>query len=415
MTPTLLAGFTLAPTWLRGWAWRRDDSRIAEVFRGGPITDAIIAAERSGYDFAFRPDAMELDPTRIAFDGGQMGIDPLIQLAALAGVTSRIGLVATISATYADPYTIARQLTSLEHLAGPRIGWNLVTSLGGASNHSAPRGEDSASRWARAREFVDVVEGLRQGFPESALLRDRGTGRFSEADAIVQLGHVGEHFSVRGPMPTPAPYSRRLPLLQAGGSPSGRDFAARVADAVFTAAPDGAVAAELRHDLASRATGRPRALVLPGLSLFLAETRAEAAHLHRAGQSPATLSRRREAVGRALGVDLSDHAEDAVISRERLGPEPTGDGDRRLWDDARGGMRLGAILTSPAAVADLHWTVVGTIEDAVTAISERLEDSSIDGYIAFPGGSWDSVERACAVLPALRTAGYGRTDHPLAG
>lgn len=410
MSRTLLTGFTLAPTWLRGWGWRHPDSRVEEMFVGGPIVEAVVRAERAGFDFAFRPDAQEIDPARIRDDAGQLGLDPLIQLAALAVQTHRIQLVATLSATFADPFTVARQLVSLEHLAGPRIGWNLVTSLGGDRNHATPRPETSAGRWRRAAEFVEVVEGLRAGFPPDAVIHDRASGRFTDPERLRRLDHEGESFRVEGPLTTPSGSGGRLPMLQAGGSEAGRQFAARHADAVFTAAPQEESAAELRRDLIVRARelGRVPAAVVPGLSLFLGATSDEAWAAFRAAQSPATLARRRDAVAAAMHADLSDLSVDDSVPRARLRTPDTpldARAERLRAVAARG--TLGALLESPDAVADLHWTVIGTVDDAADAISVRFEHASLDGFIAFPGGSWNSVELACdALVPELRRRGH---------
>lgn len=410
MTHTLLTGFTLAPTWLRGAGWRHPGSRVEELFSGGPIVEAVTRAERAGFDFAFRPDAQEIDPRRIRDDAGQLGLDPLIQLAALASHTRRIQLVATLSATFADPFTVARQLVSLEHLAGPRIGWNLVTSLGGDRNHAVARPDTSAGRWRRATEFVEVVEGLRAGFPPDAVVHDRASGRFTDPERLRTLDHHGENFRVEGPLTTPSGSHGRLPMLQAGGSASGREFAARHADAVFTAAPQEEQSAELRRDLALRARAldrRPPAVV-PGLSLFLGATKAEAWAVFRAAQSPATLARRRDVVAAAMHADLSVLSLDDTVPAARLrSPDsPLDPRAKRLRAIARRDT-LGALLESPDAVADLHWTVIGTVEDASNAISSRLERGALDGFIAFPGGDGASVELTCdALLPELRRRGY---------
>lgn len=410
MSRALLTGFTLAPTWLRGWGWRHPDSRVEEMFAGGPIVEAVTRAERAGFDFAFRPDAQEIDPRRIVDDAGQLGLDPLIQLAALALRTSRIQLVATLSATFAHPFTVARQLVSLEHLAGPRVGWNLVTSLGGDRNHAVPRPETSAGRWRRAAEFVEVVEGLRAGFPPDAVVHDRASGRFTDPSRLRRLDHEGENFRVEGPLTTPSGSADRLPMLQAGGSTAGREFAARHADAVFTAAPREESAAELRDDLILRAQalGRRPAAVVPGLSLFLGATRDDAWGAFRAAQSPATMARRRDVVAAAMHADLAGLALDDTVPRARLRtPDvPLDVRAERLRSAAEHGT-LGALLESPDAVADLHWTVIGTVDDAADAISSRVDRGTIDGFIAFPGGSWASVELACdALLPELRQRGH---------
>lgn len=344
----LITGFGVAATWLRGQAWRQPDSRADELFASTPFTELVVAAEASGYDFAFRPDAAHLELAHVATSPGHLSIDPFMQLTLLATATKRIGLVGTVSATFADPFTVARQLVTLEHVAGPRVGWNLVTSLAGDGNHAPTRAERSEERWERAAEFVEVVEGLRAAFPADAVLDDRATGRFLDADRIRPLAHHGTHFAVRGPLPLPAGSGDRLPILQAGGSTAGVRFATRHAAGVFALAPRAADAVQAREALHARGPLQhdgPAPGLYAGISLFLAPTRDEAWRLFHAAR---------------------------------------GDSDEPLR----------------------HWTVVGTVQDAVDAIEWRWTHDAIDGVIVFPGGSWDSAMRAALELvPALAARG----------
>ena len=344
--PKLVTGFSLAPTWLRGTAWRGGGDRIDRVFDPDGLAAEVLAAEQAGLDFAFRPDAAVIDPSRFVRDYSMLGPDPLIQLAALAQHTSRIGLVGTVSASFADPYPVARQLVSLEHLSRGRIGWNVVTSRAGDGNFSARRHENSAARWDRCAEFVAVVEALRRSFPRAAWVADADSGVLLDAARVRPIDHSGSDFSVVGPLPLPVRQSGALPLLQAGGSPAAEGFAGGHADAVFTAAPHRAdgVATRARLRAIADAASRKTPLVLPGLSLFLAETRGEA---------------------------------------ERRYPDALDPGKR-----------------TP------HWSVVGSPVDAADAIERRVAVGALDGFIAFPGGSWDTAELLFAeVMPLLRARG----------
>lgn len=347
---SLVTGFSLAPTWLRGSSWRRPDSRVEELFSGGGIVDAVILAERAGFDLAFRPDALTLPRDAVAHDPAHLGLDPVVQAAQLAGVTSRIGLVVTVSATFTEPYPLARQLVSLEHLAPGRIGWNVVTSRSGDEQFSIARLPASAERWRRAEEVVDAVESLRRSFPVSAFVADRASGVLVDIERVRTVDHRGDNFRVAGPLPLPAPSSEPLPLLAAGGGEAAVSFAGRRADAVFAAAIEVEAALEQRAALRAAAVGAGRSgapLLLPGLSLLLADTREEAAEIERSAS--------------------------AVGARRTGGP---------------------------------HWSVVGTPHDAVAAIAARARRGAIDGFIAFPIGSWRSVELLCdTVMPRLRTLG----------
>ncbi|MFT4258498.1 LLM class flavin-dependent oxidoreductase [Microbacterium sp.] len=358
---TLLAGFSIAPTWMRAQAWRRADSRVEELLSGGPIIDAVLRAEAAGFDIAFRPDALTLPLETIGRDPAHLGLDPIVQAAQLAGATRRIGIVVTISATFTEPYPLARQLVSLEHLAPGRIGWNVVTSRSGDEHFSIERLPDSDARWRRAGELIDVVESLRSGFPMAAMRFDRDAGVLVDQERIRPSAHSGENFRVAGPLPLPVPTPRPLPLMVAGGGEATIALAGRRADAMFASAieAESGVAQRAAIREVARAAGRTDApLLLPGISLLLADTPAEAEAIER------------DTYPLALG-------------RRGTGP---------------------------------HWSVVGTADDAVAAIVERARARALDGFIAFPVGSWRSVELLCdEVMPRLRALGLvGEAEGPFA-
>lgn len=341
-------GLSLAPTWWRGQAWRAPDSRIEELFELEPRIELARAAEAAGIDFLFLPDVPALDVARLNQGPAFGALDPLVLSSALATATSRIGLVTTAATAFHPPYLAARQLLSLHRLSRGRAGWNVVTALRGHENFGVVD-TPSAERYAQALEHLEVVRALWRSFPPEALLLDRATGRFADEQLVRPIEHEGAWFRVAGPLTLPAPAGGPPPIFQAGDSESGRDFAARVADAVFAATASREAAAQLRADLRARAEqfGRDATAVrlLPGASLFLAATSEEAAQLHR---------------------------------------HETGPGAR-------------------------HWTITGTVQDAVREIAEWASCGAIDGFIALPGGGADSLRRITEELvPALTEAGLFR-------
>lgn len=210
----------------------------------------------------------------------------------------------------------------------------------------------------------------------------------------------------------------RIPLFQAGASDWGRDFAARVADAVFAATPDIECGVALRRDLRQRALdhGRePAAIrVLPGLSLYLAASRAQARDLHRAAHADQDRARQRLYVGRALGLDLERLDPDQPITVRMLGqPGPDMRSPthvqllRRLVEREQPCLR--ELLARPEAAASAHWTVVGTVDDAVAEIQRRAEAGAADGFIALPGGAMQSLDLLLdGVMPRLAAMGLAR-------
>ncbi|MBB1576353.1 MAG: LLM class flavin-dependent oxidoreductase [Propionibacterium sp.] len=349
---TLNIGIALSPTWLRQGAWRRDDSRVEEMFTLAPYRELAHQAEEAALDFLFCPEAGYLRPETIDKAPGFATLDSYTLVAALAATTTRIGLVPTIQTVYAHPFPVARSLASLQQISGGRAGWNVVTALGGEENYGLANPPGSAERYARAAEFVSVVTSLWDSFPAEAFVADRASGVFADATRVRSIDFEGEHFQIAGPMALPAHPAGRLPLLQAGASPSGIAFAGSVADAVFGATPELEAAREQRTALreAAVAAGRDAGGIrfLPGLNLVLAATRGEA-------------------------QDLAEASE----------------------------------VDTP-----LHWSVIGTPADAADAIEARAAAGAIDGFIALPGGSRKSIDLFLdQVVPLLRQRGLFRDGY----
>ena len=345
-TIPLVVGLALSPVWLSAAAWRREDSRVEEMFSLGPYRDLAEGAERAALDFLFCPEAGYLDPTTIRYSPGFATLDSFTLLTALAAVTRRIGLVPTVQTAFAHPFPVARQLASLHRISGGRAGWNVVTALAGEQNHGLAELPDSASRYARAEEFISVVEALWRSFPAEAFVADRDAGVFADPERVLPIDFDGKHFKVAGPMALPHHPAGRLPVVQAGASPAGIAFAGARADLVFGAVPELESARGQRAALRSAAAtaGRDPGAIrfLPGLHLVLAETREQA---------------------------------------------------RRVAEANAGNRKL-------------HWSVIGTPADAVQEIIRRAEAAALDGFIALPGGWWNSVELFLTeVVPELRAQG----------
>ena len=197
-------------------------------------------AERACFDALFVADSVASDsgPGTQAM-ARAVRFEPLTLLAALAAVTERIGLIATATTTYNEPYHVARKFASLDQLSGGRAGWNLVTSdnAAEAGNFGRDQHVDHAQRYARAREFHDVVTGLWDSWDDGAFPNDKDGARYFDPAARHVLDHRGEHFSVRGPLNVARSPQGRPVVVQAGSSEPGRRLAAATADVVFTAHP----------------------------------------------------------------------------------------------------------------------------------------------------------------------------------
>jgi FMN-dependent oxidoreductase (nitrilotriacetate monooxygenase family) len=242
-------------------------------------------AERGLFDAFFINDQPVLRPGWET-SPSPLRLEPLIALASVAQHTERVGLVGTLSTTFNHPYNLARAFGSLDRASHGRAGWNVVTSYNpqiaanfgeqGTEQGTLPKQE----RYARAREFVEVVIKLWQTWAPDAIVADKQSGRFADPAKVRPARHHGDYFSVTGGLAVPSSEQGFPVLIQAGASAAGLDLAARYADATFVSAPAFDVAVDYRRRLdaasAARPAGRPPVLSLPGATLVLASTEGEA-------------------------------------------------------------------------------------------------------------------------------------------
>jgi len=212
-------------------------------------------AEAGLFDAIFLADQLALGDD-IAH-GPRTALEPITVLATLAVSTSRVGLIATASTTYTEPFNLARQFASLDHISRGRIGWNIVTSwlAPAARNYGGTAQVSHAERYARAEEFMTVVKGLWDSWAADAELDDRASGCYANPARIRPLNHEGAYYRVAGPLNLPRGPQGRPVLVQAGSSDTGREFAARHAEAIFTAQVEKTSAQAFYADLKARVAG----------------------------------------------------------------------------------------------------------------------------------------------------------------
>jgi FMN-dependent oxidoreductase (nitrilotriacetate monooxygenase family) len=264
-------------------AWRVQDDDPIKAASTQALVESAAIAERGLLDAVFLADGPFLPIFRAAYFP-QIRYDPLSVLAALSMTTQHIGLIATASTTYNAPYELARRLLTVDHLSGGRAGWNVVTTVQAetAANFGQAGHPEHDDRYARATEFVHVVQKLWDGWEEQALVGDRETGRWADISKIHPADHHGTYYDVAGALPVHRSPQGRPILAQAGSSPAGIDLAARIADLVFTPQPNVEAGLKFRARLDTAAAGYGRRsgrdiLILPGLSFVLGSTQAEAA------------------------------------------------------------------------------------------------------------------------------------------
>src|ERR1700726_1789072 len=257
-------------------SWRHRGSSLLPLTDIRYYQDLAQRAETALFDSVFLADQLALgeDSGRAA----RTWLEPIPVLAALAVSTSRIGLVATASTTYTEPFNLARQFASIDHISNGRAAWNIVTSwLATAAENYGEAGQVShADRYARGEEFMAVVKELWDSWAADAVIDDRASGVYARAERIRPINHRGDFYGVAGPLNMPRCPQGRPVLVQAGSSDTGRRFAARHADAVFTAHVAKTTAQEFYADLKALAAAEgpqpEHVRILPGLGPMIAGT-----------------------------------------------------------------------------------------------------------------------------------------------
>ena len=375
-------------------------------------------AEDAAFDSIFLADSLSMS-SEVAHTA-RSWLEPITLLGALAAATSKIGLIATASTTYTEPFNLVRQFASLDHISNGRIGWNIVTSWSVAAAHNY--GDDiqvsHAERYARAEEYMAVAKALWDSWADDAVLDDRPAGRYARRDAIHALDHAGEHYKVAGPLNVPRCPQGRPVFVQAGSSETGRDFAARHAEVVFTAQMEKATAQAFYADLKARAAkaGRDpdRVAILPGLSPLIADTQEEAERLVRELNELADPEvGRKRLSGRFGGFDFGHLDLDRVLTVEDF-PDP----DTVQAARSRAATIVGLVererptlrqLLARLAGARGHYTFAGTPEQTADLMEEWLRDGAADGFNLMPPVlPWMLDAFIERVLPLLRQRGLFR-------
>jgi FMN-dependent oxidoreductase (nitrilotriacetate monooxygenase family) len=261
-------------------------------------------AEAAKFDLVFIVDSPFITPDTAPHFLNRL--EPLTLLSAIAVSTSRIGLVGTLTTSYWEPYNVARQFGSLDHISKGRAGWNVVTTglEGAARNYGRDEHFEHGFRYARAAEFVEVVQGLWDSYEDDAFPRDKAAGLFLDKAKQHPLNHKGTHFSVAGPLALSRSPQGQPVIFQAGDSDEGRNLGAQIAEAVFTG-PDSFETAQAYYtDLKGRAAalGRDPDLitVMPGLAPVIAETDEEAQAIVAAQQGALDVGKLLVQLGRAF-------------------------------------------------------------------------------------------------------------------
>jgi FMN-dependent oxidoreductase (nitrilotriacetate monooxygenase family) len=378
-------------------------------------------AEAALFDSIFLADQLALGND--VAQAARTWLEPITVLAAVAVATNRIGMVATASTTYTEPFNLARQFASLDHISNGRVAWNIVTSwLATAAGNFGGEGQlTHAERYARGEEYMTVVKALWDSWAEDAVVDDRATGVYATADRIRPINHKGEYYQVTGPLNMPRCPQGRPVLVQAGSSDTGRRFAARHAEAVFTAHMEKATAQAFYADLKALVAAEGRApdnvLILPGLSPMIAATEAEAQRLVRETNelSDPEVGRKRLS-GRFGGHDFSHLPLDRPLKPEDF-PVPSSVEAARSRTEVilslvrREKPTLRQLLASLAGARG-HFTFAGTPEQIADLIEDWFTDGAADGFNIMPPVLPAMLDVFSAeVIPLLQQRGLFRSGY----
>ncbi len=394
--------------------WRMDGAFTSHMEL--PVMQEIARiAERGKFDLVFISDSMAMDPTD--HPSFMCRFEPTTLITALAACTTHVGLGATVSTSFSEPYNVARIFGSIDHLSGGRAAWNVVTSSNpkAALNFNLDEHIEHELRYERANEFVDVVRGLWDCWDDGAIVADRATGRYIDAGKVRTLDHQGRFFKVRGPLNMARSPQGHPVIIQAGGSPSGLELAARTADVVFSVVQELEPAKAAYRDLKGRMAkyGRPpEALaVLPGVMTIIGDSEAQARETLAKLQSWITNSNALTLVTSRIGYDVSGHPLDGPVP-----PPPPRLNSQTfpsvLYEMAKREKMTLRDLFNLTAAARGHWVLCGTPTTIADTMEQWFVEGAADGYNMlpawFPGGFSDFVDR---VVPELQRRGLFRREY----
>ena len=403
-------------------AWRHRDVPADGAVHFDYFLKSAIKAEAAKLDMIFFADGLGIrasdEPAgSLCRDMRNVELEPLTLLAALGVCTKHIGLVATASTTYNEPFHVARKFASIDHIGGGRAGWNVVTSWSEqeAWNFSRDTHLGYAERFERADEFVDVVKGLWNSWEDDAFIRDKESGVFYEPSKLHTLNHKGKHFSVRGPLNAARTPQGRPIIVQAGGSEAGRELAAKDADVVysnaFELAPAKAFYDDVKARLAKHGRTADQLLIMPGVTLYVGKTREEAQAKFDELQALIDPLSGLAMLHAYLG-DLSAYDVDGPVPEVVLSGNQVRSIAENLLNLARKDKLSIRQLYQTVAAGNGCRVLIGTPADVVDDLQHWFESGAADGFnmcpATLPQGIDDLAE---LVIPEMRRRGLFRTEY----
>ncbi|WP_145137733.1 LLM class flavin-dependent oxidoreductase [Roseomonas gilardii] len=377
-------------------------------------------AEAAKFDMVFLADgigirAKDEPPGSLCRSAQTAELEPLTLLSALAPMTTHIGLVATASTTYNEPYHIARKYASLDRISGGRAGWNIVTSWSDAEAQNFNRDQhlDYGTRYERAAEFVEVVKGLWDSWDADALVRDKESGIFFDTAKLHVLNHQGKHFKVKGPLSVARSPQARPVLVQAGASEAGMEIGAESAEVIYAVPHEIDTGRSYYRDLKERAARKGRdpegMKILPGITPFIGATEAEAREKYDLLNALVAPELGLSYLYGQMG-DLSAYPLDGPV------PEPN---DPKVRSIAKNLLKLAQ--RDNLTIRQLYTTIaagfgsrilIGTARQIADEMEAWVEAEAADGFNICPAALPVGLEDfAAQVVPELQRRGMFRTEY----
>ena len=419
MAKQLHLGAFMRPVSIHTGAWRYPGAFPDANFSLAAIRRFIRSLEAAKFDYFFMADhlgVLNLPRQALMRSHTVTSFEPFTLLSALAGVTERIGLVATASTTYDEPFHVARRFASLDHISGGRTGWNVVTTSNPDSsrNFGLETQPDHAARYHRAREFHDVVTGLWDSFADDAFVMDAAKGIYFDPARMRALNHKGEHFSVTGPLNIARPVQGWPVIFQAGASDPGRQLAAETAEAVFAAESTLEGSKAYYDDVKGRAAtvGRnpDHIKIMPAVFLVVGDTVEEA-------------RAKRAKLDSLVHYDSGIHSLSGMLGHDVSGFDPDGPlpdipesnaskSSRRFMIELARAENLTIRQLAAKAGSYGGLAFVGTAKTIADEMQHWLEQAACDGFTTMfpylPEGLEDFTGK---VVPELQARGLFRTEY----
>lgn len=374
-------------------------------------------SERGKFDFVFIADALYINEKSNPHYLNRF--EPMTILSALAAVTSKIGLVGTVSTTYSEPFSASRQFASLDMISGGRAGWNAVTSgLEKAALNFSKNIEDHpdhAKRYQIAEEFVAVMKGLWRSWEDDAFTRNKETGEFFNVEKLHKLNFVGEYFSVQGPLNIGRSKQGEPVIFQAGSSEDGKRFSAKEADVVFAIMPAIEEAKKYYTDVKKRAVENGRQendlVVIQGISPIIGDTEEEAERKYQELANLVTIDEALAFLGR-----LFEHHDFTQYELDEPFPELGALGENSFQSDTnriKREAKAGNLTLREVAMREAtpRTPFIGTPQKVACLIQQWYEEKAVDGFMIIANLPRELEAFVDKVVPILQRKGIFKEQY----